>query len=143
MTTRRSPLAVAAVIAGALLFSAPAAVAQGEIDNYWDGTWNTSHDGTKGMVLNLDQKQGSRTVTGTYSHPRDKGGDRGRITAEAKGKFGKRLVGRYRSSGGGGGGGFNLTLLGTLAAFDGEFWPCRYRFYCDVMEWTGKKPGFE
>lgn len=142
MTAGRFPLALAAVIAGALLCSAPAALAD-EIDNYWDGTWNTSHHGTKGMVLNLDQKKGSRTVTGSYTHPRDKNGDRGRITAEAKGKFGKRLVGRYKSSGDGGGGGFELTLQGTLAGFNGEFWPCRYRFYCDVIEWTGKKPGFE
>ena len=142
MSSRHLSLAAAALATGALSLTPPVAGAE-EIDNFWDGAWNTTHEGTKGMVLNLEQTKGSRKVTGSYSHPRDKNGDRGTITATAKGEFGKRLVGRYKSSGSGGGGGFELKLLGTQAAFDGEFWPCRYRFYCDVLDWTGKKPGFE
>lgn len=142
MLSRRS-LVAAALAVGTLSLVSAAPAAADDIDNFWDGVWNTSHHGTKGMVLNLDQSRGSRKVTGTYAHPRDKNGDRGKITATVKGEFGKRLVGRYKSSGEGGGGGFDLTLLGTQSAFDGEFWPCRYRFYCTVTEWTGKKPGFE
>jgi len=140
---------LAAVYAGIVLSSlvvlAPAQAA--DIDNYWDGNWRSHHEGTKVMVLDLEQKRGKRGVTGTYKHPKDNhgvhGGDKGTITAEAKGEFGKRLKGTYKSNSGGGRGGFEIKLKPDLASWKGEFWPCRYRFYCDVFDWTGNKPGFD
>lgn len=137
-------VAVWAGVAVSLVLLTPAQAAK--VDNYWDGFWQSRHEGTKLMVLNLDQKNGSREVTGTYRHPKDnkgKGGDRGKFFGEAKGEFGKRLVGTYKSTNGGGRGGYEIKLKPDLASWKGEFWPCRYRFYCDVFDWTGAKPGFD
>lgn len=134
----RSAIALTALsVVGLLPGTAGAA-----IENYWDGVWNSRHEGTKLMVMRLNQSQGSTTVTGTYSHPQDKGGDRGKVYAEASGKFGKVLKGTYVSNKSGRGG-FKLKLLGNDNSFSGEFWPCRYRFYCDVLEWTGNHPEFD
>ena len=133
--------AVCVGIALSLLLLAPAQA--DDIDNYWDGNWRSHHDGTKLMVMDLEQKNGKRAVTGTYKHPKDTNGDKGTVTAEAKGEFGKRLVGRYKSTVGGGGGGFEIKLKPDLASWKGEFWPCRYRFYCSTYDWTGNKPGFD
>lgn len=137
----RSAAVFAGIALSSLVLLAPAQA--DDIDNFWDGHWRSHHDGTKLMVLNLDQKRGSREVTGTYKHPDDHHGDKGKITATAKGEFGKKLKGRYKSTEGGGGGGFELKLKGDDSSFKGEFWPCRFRFYCDVFDWTGAKPGFE
>lgn len=133
--------ALCAGIALSFLLLAPAQAE--EIDNYWDGTWRSHHEGTKLMVLNLEQKNGSREVTGTYKHPDDKDGDKGKIFAEAKGEFGKRLKGTYKSNGDGGRGGFEIKLKPDLASWKGEFWPCKFRFYCSTVDWKGAKPGFD
>ena len=134
-------VAVCAGIALSLVLLTPAQAE--DIENYWDGNWRSHHEGTKVMVLDLEQKNGKREVTGTYKHPKDQDGDKGTITAEAKGEFGKRLVGRYKSNGDGGKGGFEIKLKPDLASWTGEFWPCRYRFYCSTVDWTGNKPGFD
>ena len=138
-------VAVCAGIALSLVLFAPAQAEK--VDNYWDGNWRSHHEGTKLMVLDLEQKNGSREVTGTYKHPKDHhgsyDGDKGKIFAEAKGEFGKRLVGTYKSNSDGGRGGFEIKLRPDLASWKGEFWPCKYRFYCSVIDWTGAKPGFD
>ena len=135
------PAAVCAGIVLSFVFLAPAQAE--DIDNYWDGVWLSHHDGTKLMRMNLEQKKGSREVTGTYAHPKDHHGDAGKVTAEAKGEFGKKLKGFYKSSGDGGRGGFEIKMNPDLNSWKGEFWPCRYRIYCDVFDWTGAHPGFE
>ena len=133
----RSLAALAALATLALTVATASAKVE---DNYWKGPWQSKHKGTHLMMLYLRQAPNDEDVWGTYRHPHDNGNDRGRINAEAKGDFGKTLVGTYTSVNGGGSGHFKLFMNDNLNSWYGKFWPCSY--FCSSIKWTGHSPGF-